>query len=159
VIARGAGRASLLVAAMTLVGCTQMEATPMDTPTSSGTAGAHTAIRIETSAGDFDGTLDDSATARDLISRLPLTATFEDLAGQEKLTRLQSPLSMDGAPSSSGAKPNDIGYYGPGRSVVLYYATVSPYSGIVPIGQFDGDASQLREGDTIEVTISLADGD
>jgi hypothetical protein len=99
----------------------------------------------------------DNATARDLIAQLPLTLTFSDYNGQEKLASLPRKLSMDGAPAGADPLPREIGYYAPSGVVVFYYTDVGYFSGIVRIGQFDGamDAITSQTGD-FPVTIELA---
>jgi hypothetical protein len=36
----------------------------------------------------------------------------------------------------------DLGYYAPGRDLVLYYGDQSYFPGIVILGRLDGDAAQ-----------------
>jgi hypothetical protein len=79
----------------------------------------------------------DNATARDLMSLLPLTLTFTDYNNVEKLSRLPRALSLEGMPHGAGAAPADIGYYAPSNDLVLYYRDVGYFPGIMRIGQFD----------------------
>jgi hypothetical protein len=62
-----------------------------------------------------------SATARDLIAQLPLTLSFRDFNGVEKIAQLPRKLSMDGAPAGDDPFPRDIGYYNPSGDLVFYY--------------------------------------
>jgi hypothetical protein len=55
------------------------------------------------------GALSDSPTARELAARLPITLSFHDLNGNEKIARLPAPLTPDGADPDIA----DIGYYAP----------------------------------------------
>jgi hypothetical protein len=55
----------------------------------------------------------DNATARDLIAQLPLTLTFRDFNGVEKIAQLPRKLSLDGVPAGADPLPRDIGYYAP----------------------------------------------
>ena len=41
----------------------------------------------------------DNPTSRDFVGRLPLTLTFEDYAGTEKISYLEKKLSTENAPS------------------------------------------------------------
>lgn len=66
----------------------------------------------------FDGkvlaaTLLDNATARDLVSLLPLELTLEDYASTEKIAHPPRKLSIAGAPAGAGAEVGDIAYYAP----------------------------------------------
>jgi hypothetical protein len=91
----------------------------------------------------------DNATARDLIAQLPLTLTFRDFNGVEKIAQLPRKLSMDGVPAGDDPLPRDIGYYAPSGDGVFYYDDVGYFTGIVRIGQFDGsvDAIVRQTGD------------
>ena len=86
----------------------------------------------------------DNATARELIAQLPLTLTFRDFNGVEKIALLTRKLSMDGVPAGDDPFPRDIGYYAPAGDLVFYYDDVGYFTGIVRIGQFDGDMDAIR---------------
>ena len=109
--------------------------------------------RIRVIIGDtvLTGRLWDNATARDLIAQLPLTLTFSDYGGQEKLAPLPQKLSLDGVPAGADPRPREIGYYAPAGVVVFYYSDVGYFNGIVRIGQFDGDMDAItrQTGDFI----------
>jgi hypothetical protein len=106
-----------------------------------------TPIHISFDGAAVSGTLFDNATARSLIGRLPLTLSFSDYGGQEKLAKLPEPLSLDGVPPGDDAGPLTIGYYAPGQVLVLYYEPVGYYQGIVRIGTFDDlEAIRNRNG-------------
>ena len=117
-------------------------------PTRHGAASA-TAIRVIVEDTVLTGQLWDNATARDLIAQLPLTLTFRDFNGVEKIAQLPRKLSLDGVPAGADPLPRDIGYYAPSGDVVFYYDDVGYFNGIVRIGQFDGsvDAIVSQTGD------------
>ena len=100
--------------------------------------------------------LADSAPTRDLLAQLPLTLSFRDFGGQEKLATLPEPLSMDGVPARSGAQAGDLGYYAPNNVLVLYYTDVGAYPGIVRLWRIAGsDLDLIRDQpDGFEVTIT-----
>jgi hypothetical protein len=108
------------------------------------TAPETTPITIRIGDETITGTLSGNATARSLIRQLPLTLSFTDYAGQEKLAELPAPLPLDGVPSGDDADPLTIGYYAPGQVLVLYYEHVGHFSGIVRIGTFD-DLGAIRD--------------
>ena len=112
-------------------------------------AGSETQIRVIVGDTVLTGRLWDNATARDLIAQLPLTLTFRDFNGVEKIAQLPRKLSMDGVPAGDDPLPRDIGYYAPSGDVVFYYDDVGYFTGIVRIGQFDGsvDAIVSQTGD------------
>lgn len=117
-------------------------------PTSRPVAG-ETQIRVSIGDTVLTGRLWDNATARDLIVQLPLTLTFRDFNGLEKISQLPRKLSMDGVPAGDDPFPRDIGYYAPSGDLVFYYGDVGYFNGIVRIGQFDGnmDAITNQTGD------------
>ena len=117
-------------------------------PTSRPVAG-ETQIRVTIGDAVLTGRLWDNATARDLIVQLPLTLTFRDFNGLEKISQLPRKLSMEGVPAGDDPFPRDIGYYAPSGDLVFYYDDVGYFNGIVRIGQFDGnmDAITSQTGD------------
>ena len=101
-------------------------------------AASETQIRVIVGDTVLTGRLWDNATARDLITQLPLTLSFRDFNGVEKIAQLPRKLSLDGVPAGDDPLPRDIGYYAPSGDVVFYYDDVGYFTGIVRIGQFDG---------------------
>ncbi len=110
---------------------------------------SETPIRVTIGDTVLTGRLWDNATARDLIAQLPLTLSFRDFNGVEKIALLPRKLSMDGVPAGDDPFPRDIGYYAPSGDLVFYYDDVGYFNGIVRIGQFDGsvDAIVNQAGD------------
>ena len=112
-------------------------------------ATSETLLRVIIGDAILLGRLWNNATARDLIAQLPLTLTFRDFNGVEKLAQLPRKLSMDGVPAGDDASPRDIGYYNPSGNLVFYYDDVGYFTGIVRLGQFDSsiDAIASQTGD------------
>jgi hypothetical protein len=113
---------------------------PSPVPSSAGAADG-TPITIDIDGETVTGTLSSNATARSLIGQLPLTLSFRDYGGQEKITELPEALSLDGVPAGDNAEPLTIGYYAPDQVLVLYYEHVGYSRGIVRIGSFDNLAA------------------
>lgn len=125
-------------------------------PTSQPTAN-ETPIQMTIGDTVLTGRLWDNATARDLIAQLPLTLTFRDFNGVEKIAQLPRKLSMDGVPAGDDPFPRDIGYYAPSGNLVFYYDDVGYFTGIVRIGQFDGSMEAIvRQTRDFPVTIERA---
>lgn len=117
-----------------------------------------TEIRIEIDGHALESQLWDNPAARDLIDQLPLTLDFSDYGRQEVLAQPPRALTMEGMPTGEIAPAGTIGWYAPGRSIVLYYTDVGRFNGIVRIGEMDGDLSLLQGwGSPRSVTITLAD--
>ena len=115
--------------------------TPM--PANNQAATTETLIRVNIGDTILTARLWDNATARDLITQLPLTLPFSDYGSQEKLATLPRKLSMEGAPAGDDPRPREIGYYAPAGVIVFYYEDVGYFSGIVRLGQFDGDMNAI----------------
>ena len=100
-------------------------------------------MQIEITIGDqqFSAELRDSAATRDLVAQLPVTLEMTDHGGVEKTGRLPSPLSLEGQPSGADPDVGDVGYYAPGRDLVLYHGDQSYYEGIVVLGRLQGGAA------------------
>ncbi|WP_274495719.1 cyclophilin-like fold protein [Priestia megaterium] len=63
----------------------------------------------------------DNPTSRDFLARLPLTITFEDYVGKEKISILQKRLSADNVQSGNQPKKGDFAYYSPWGNVAIFY--------------------------------------
>jgi hypothetical protein len=111
---------------------------------SSASAAEGTPITIRIDGETLTGTLSDNAAARSLIGQLPLTLSFSDRGGQEKIAELPGPLSLGGVPAGDDATPLTIGYYAPDQALVLYYEPVGYFPGIVRIGSFE-DLALIRD--------------
>jgi hypothetical protein len=96
-----------------------------------------TDLRIVIAGQSVDAHLADSPTARDLADQLPITLSFRDLNGVEKIAKLPRPLTTDGVPEGDDPDIADVGYYAPSQDLVLYYGDVGYWNGIVRIGRFD----------------------
>lgn len=113
------------------------------------------ALRITVANQTITAQLADNPTAQDLTDQLPLSLTFRDFNGVEKVAELPRPLTMDGVPAGDDPDINDIGYYAPSRSLVFYYGDVGYWNGIVRIGRFtDRDIELIeRQPDGFQVTL------
>ena len=119
---------------------------------------ATTDIRILIDGRSVRAQLADNPTARALADRLPLTLSFRDLNGVEKIAKLADPLTTDGVPDGADPDIADIGYYAPTQDLVLYYGDVGYWDGIVRIGRYDDShVSHVRDQpDGLRVTFERA---
>jgi hypothetical protein len=156
----------IIVLALCLAGCSALpndlaSPTPPSSPPESTSAAAASSqlapITIQIDGEIVTGTLSGNAAARSLIEQLPLTLSFGDYGGKEKIAELPEPLSLDGVPAGDDADPLTIGYYAPDQALVLYYEHVGYFPGIVRIGSFD-DLATIRDR-TGGFTATLAPGD
>lgn len=170
---------SIAVGALVLTGCASsgaaaqratsefgpLSATGSGTATTSSREGAPladsppadgTSITIAIEGRTLSGSLLENAPASVLVAQLPLTLSFSDYGGQEKIATLPAPLDLTGAPDRAAAPAGTIGYYAPDQGLVLYYDSVGAYPGIVPLGVFD-DVEALRDASDGAVDVRVQD--
>ena len=156
----------IIVLALCLAGCSTLSndlasPTPSTSPPETTSAAAVSSqlapITIQIDGETVTGTLSGNTAARSLFEQLPLTLSFDDYGGKEKIAELPEPLSLDGVPAGDDADPLTIGYYAPDQALVLYYEHVGYFPGIVRIGSFD-DLATIRDH-TGGFTATLAPGD
>ena len=110
-------------------------------------------IRLIVEGTSLIGTLDDTETARDFASLLPLTLTLEDYASTEKISDLARKLSTTGAPAGTAASAGDIAYYAPWGNLALYYRDFGYSSGLVKLGRIDAGTEVLDRPGPLTATI------
>ena len=117
----------------------------------------HTAFRVVVGDTVLTGHLFDNAAARDLASQLPLTVTFRDLNAVEKTAPLPRQLIVDGMPAGDDPRVGDLGYWAPDGDLVLYYGDVGYWTGIMRLGEIDGDLQAIaRQSGDFSATVELA---
>lgn len=120
---------------------------PAEPSSAASPASGTTSIRVVVGSRAYAAELYDNPTARDLADQLPLTVAFDDLHGLEKTGPLPRALTTDGAPRGSDPEVGEIGYYAPGRDLVLYHGDMGHYPGIIRIGRFDASIDDLADED------------
>ncbi|MGK2868176.1 MAG: cyclophilin-like fold protein [Mycobacterium sp.] len=133
--------------------------TPPSPPESDapGAPADETAFRIVAGDTVLTGHLFDNAAARDLAAQLPLTVTFRDLNGVEKTAPLLRKLTMDGMPAGEDPQVGDLGYWAPDGDLVVYYGDVGFWTGLVRLGEIDGDVTAIaRHSGDFSATVELA---
>ncbi len=118
-----------------------------------------TTIRITIDDRRISAQLAGNPTAHDLAGQLPLTLTFRDLNGVEKIADLPRPLTMEGVPEGDDPDIADIGYYAPSNNLVLYYGDVGYWNGIARLGTFDPGGIELLADGAHAVTVTIAPAD
>jgi hypothetical protein len=119
-------------------------------------------MRLDITIGEqrFHATLSDSAAARDLVARLPVTVDMRDHGGVEKTGALPAPLRLDGQPEGADPDVGDLGYYAPGNDLVLHYGDQGYYPGIVILGRLDETAAPriAAIGASVTATVEASGG-
>lgn len=88
---------------------------------------------------EFIVTMYDNPTSQDFLARLPLTLTFEEYGGFEKLSILEQGLTTKDAPAGTIPESGDIGYYAPWKDINMYYTDWSYSSGLVKLGKIESN--------------------
>lgn len=96
----------------------------------------------------FDGKemviiLEDNPASRNLVSLLPLTLTFEDYNGTEKISYLPEKLQTRGAPASCVPTAGSFAYYAPWGNLALFYRDFRHSNGLVPLGRVESGMEKL----------------
>ncbi|MFF4835315.1 cyclophilin-like fold protein [Streptomyces sp. NPDC001315] len=112
-------------------------------------------LRLTIDGHRVGATLNDSATARDFATLLPLTLNLSDFHETEKIADLPRRLSTSGAPDAAEAKPGDLAYYAPWGNLALYYrGSGSSDASLIILGHMNGDTERLAIA--TKVTIEAA---
>ena len=78
--------------------------------------------------------LDDHPAVRDFLSMLPLTVTFEDYNGVEKIGYLPRKLHTEGSPSSCDPSVGTFAYYAPWGNLAVFYRDYAWSRSLVKLG-------------------------
>ena len=87
--------------------------------------------------------LEDHPAARDLLSMLPMTVTFEDYNGMEKIGYLPRKLHTEGSPSSCDPSVGTFAYYAPWGNLSAFYRDFRHSEGLVPLGRIESGMDGL----------------
>jgi hypothetical protein len=104
----------------------------------------------------------DNPTSRDLLRRLPLTLTFEDFSGFEKMSILEEGLTTEGAPEGSTPTAGDFAYYAPWKDITIFYGDWHYSPGLIQLGKIDFGIEEFSDklasmSDEFTVTIEKMD--
>jgi hypothetical protein len=103
------------------------------------------------------GELDGSAASKSLLAQFPLTLSFRDHGGQEKIAAIPAPLDLQDSTAGSDAAALTLGYYVPEQSLVLYYRHVGYFAGIIPIGTYESADALKNQRRDFTATIRKVD--
>ena len=116
-------------------------------------------IRLKLDDKVITATLNDSKTARDFVSLLPLTLTMNDLFRREKFAHLPRAISEEGKRTHT-YEVGQVVYWSPGHDVAIFYRNDgerTPNPGIIVIGKIDSGVAALDVAGSVKVTIELHD--
>ena len=79
----------------------------------------------------------DTPTSKDFLSLLPLTLTFEDYAGTEKISYPSNKLSTKEAPSGMDPTIGDFTYFAPWGNLAIFYKDFGYSNGLIKLGKIE----------------------
>ncbi|WP_347549083.1 cyclophilin-like fold protein [Pseudalkalibacillus hwajinpoensis] len=85
----------------------------------------------------------DNPTSKEFLERLPLTLTFEDYGGFEKMSILEEGLTTESAPSGSDPSVGDFAYYAPWKDVTIFYEDWEYSDGLIKLGKFESGIGNI----------------
>ena len=94
-------------------------------------------VKIRLSFGEAEATviMDNHPASQDFLSLLPLTLTFEDYNGTEKISYLPRKLNTQGSPSRCKPSVGTFAYYAPWGNLAIFYHDFRQSNGLVPLGR------------------------
>lgn len=114
-------------------------------------------LQLSVEGGSLTLTLEDNSAARSLLSQLPLTLTFEDYNGTEKIAYPPEELDLSDAPDSCDPDVGTLAYYVPWGNLCIFYQDFRYSEGLVPLGKLEGDMELLTAmADGFTVTLTSA---
>lgn len=122
-----------------------IEAVPGSVPTSDSSDAKDVKIKLTFMDQEVVVKLADHPTSQDLLSRLPLSLTFEEYGGFEKLSILDDGLSTEDAPEGYTPKAGDFAYYAPWKDIAIFYADWKYSPGLVKLGEVESGIDELTE--------------
>lgn len=87
--------------------------------------------------------LEDNSASRALLGQLPLTLTFEDYNGTEKIAYPPETLDTSGAPTSCDPEEGTLAYYAPWGNVCIFYRDFRFSEGLTPLGYIEDNLALL----------------
>lgn len=87
--------------------------------------------------------MDDNPTGRDFLALLPLTLTFKDYSGTEKISYLPRRLSTEDAPEGSDPSVGDLTYYSPWGNLAIFYKDFGYAEGLIKLGTIESGTDKL----------------
>lgn len=97
---------------------------------------------------EFSAILYDTPTANALYKRLPLTLTFEDFNGIEKIAYLDSKLPTEEEKQEFTPNAGDLCLYAPWGNLSIFYKEFRKSQGLVPLGHLNSGIDFIAEQNT-----------
>lgn len=111
-------------------------------------------IVVTLESGEIIINVYDNPTSREFLEQLPLTLTFEEFGGFEKLSYPPEKLTTEGAPSGYTPERGGFSYFSPWGNVTMFYDSHRYSSGLVKMGEIESGVELLDDIDE-DFTVSI----
>lgn len=111
-------------------------------------------IKIKVGDKELSATLQNNATTRAFVAKLPLTLPMMDLYGREMCYRFTDALPTDNV-RSRGYEVGEIVYWPPRHSFVIMYAQNGEHFDMQQLGKIDSGVEIFESTGDTDVTFSL----
>lgn len=99
----------------------------------------------------------DNGASKDFVSMLPLTLTFDDYVGTEKVSDLPRRLTTKQSPGGTDAELGEFTYFSPWGNLALFYKKFRYADGLIPLGKIESGVEHLKNIDGHEVHLEIID--
>nr|WP_314466335.1 cyclophilin-like fold protein [uncultured Clostridium sp.] len=113
-----------------------------------------TKIKITVSGHELTATLNNNATTKAFIEKLPLTLPMLDLYSREVVYRFTDQLPTDNV-STTRYEVGEIVYWPPGHSFVILYAQNGEHFEMQKLGRIDSGVEVFERLGDVDVTFEL----
>lgn len=103
-----------------------------------------TRIKIKIKDQELIAVMEDNPTTMNFLNMLPLTMSFKDFAGAEKITYPPSKMSTKDAPNGYTPKKGDITCYSPWGNLAVFYKDREYASGLIYMGHIESGIEVLE---------------
>jgi Uncharacterized conserved protein len=97
----------------------------------------NTKIKIRIMDKELIAVMEDNPTTKDFLNMLPLTMSFKDFSGAEKISYPPNKLSTEKAPEGYTPKKGDIACYSPWGNIAVFYKDREYASGLIYMGHIE----------------------
>lgn len=150
----------LLSAALTALAvsacCASSPAAQQRAPQNTAAADGHKAVLV------IDGnrlpvTLRNEPSANDLYSRLPVTLSFKDFSGMEKIAYFDKRLDEKGQKVGCHPLAGDLCVYQPWGNLSIFYVDFKDDRNLIPIGRLESGLDIVKAHDSFTATLEKAE--
>lgn len=115
---------------------------------------AEARVRLTFDGGEAVVRLENNAAAKDFLSRLPMTQTFEDFNSIEKICRLPDEITTESMETGIDPDIADVTLYVPWNTLVFYYEDYGYNEDLIPMGHVESGMELLAKmGDAFTVSM------